>query len=150
MTTRINIGEVQPELYRAALSTSQAADEAATDAGLSAVLVELVKLRASQLNGCAFCLRHHTRDALAKGEQTERLALLPAWRETTYFDPAERGALELAELVTDIAAPDRSERFATVAAALSPEQVAAVTWVTIAINTLNRVAISSGYAVEPA
>ncbi|WP_245916936.1 carboxymuconolactone decarboxylase family protein [Nocardioides gansuensis] len=95
-------------------------------------------------------MRQHTRDAMAKGEKTERLAVLPAWRETAYFDPVERGALELAELVTDIATADRSDHYPTGVAALTADQVAAVTWVIIAINTLNRVAITSGYPVKPA
>lgn len=146
MTARTKLREAQPDLYQAVLDVSQAADKAATDAGLSGLLTELVKLRVSQLNGCAFCLRHHTRDAMAKGEQIERLAVLPAWRETAYFDPAEREALELAELFTLIATPHRPD-YVTVPAALGPDQVAAVTWVVIAINTLNRVAMASGYHV---
>jgi len=124
-------------------------DAAALDVGLSRLLVELVKIRVSQLNGCAFCLRWHTKDALAKGETTERLAVLPAWRETSYFDEVERGALGLAELVTQIGDSVVGERYDTAVAALTPDQVAAVAWVTIAINALNRVAITSHYTVEP-
>ncbi|MGP3918477.1 carboxymuconolactone decarboxylase family protein [Nonomuraea sp. 10N515B] len=65
------------------------------------LLVELVKIRTSQINGCAFCLRMHTRDALKKGESTDRLAVLPAWAETGYFSEFERAALRLAEAVAD-------------------------------------------------
>ena len=129
---------------------SQAADTAAIEVGLPDLLVELVKIRVSQLNGCAFCLRHHTRDALAKGEDVDRLAVLSAWRETSYFDEAERGALELAELVTDIGDPTRSDRYDAAVASLTPDQVAAVAWVAITVNALNRVAITSRYTVGPA
>jgi AhpD family alkylhydroperoxidase len=60
--------------------------------------VGLVKIRTSQINGCAFCLQLHTRDALDLGDKTERLAVLPAWRETTFYSPLERSALALAPL----------------------------------------------------
>ncbi|GAA5118222.1 carboxymuconolactone decarboxylase family protein [Alloalcanivorax gelatiniphagus] len=142
-----DITQQEPGLYRGAIALSQEADAAAIDAGLSAGFVEILKVRVSQLNRCAFCLRWHSRDALAKGEGADRLAVLPAWRETSYFDDAERAALALAEHVALLAertgdAPDAS--------ALTPEQVAAVAWVALAIGTLNRIAVTSAYAVGPA
>lgn len=147
---RTDIGQSEPGLYKAAVAMSREADTAAVELGLSTRLVELVKIRVSQLNGCAFCLRWHTRDALAKGETTERLAVLPAWRETSYFDALERGALAVAEAVTRIEDRPLAERSGAATAALSNEQAAAVAWLAISMNSLNRVAITSGYAVAPA
>ncbi|MDZ5662413.1 carboxymuconolactone decarboxylase family protein [Nocardioides sp. S-58] len=142
-----NIADLEPHLYGAAIALGLEADAAAIDAGLSTGFVELLKMRVSQLNRCAFCLRWHSRDALAKGETADRLAVLSAWRETSYFDEAERAELALVEHVAIIAertgeAPDTS--------AMTPEQVAAVAWVAIAIGTLNRIAVTSAYAVGPA
>jgi len=144
---RTNIAQQEPDLYKAAISMSREADAAALDSGLSARLVELVKIRVSQLNGCAFCLRAHTNDALAKGETVERISLLPAWRETFYFDQVEQDALALAERVTDIASSSAHQE---VESALTPAQAAAVAWVAITLNTFNRIAITSRYVVAPA
>lgn len=66
-----------------------------------------MKIRISQLNGCAFCLRMHTRDALAKGESTDRLAVLPAWWESQYFSDTEKAALALAEQATELGVPEQ-------------------------------------------
>ncbi len=145
---RTNIGTQQPQLYQATISMSQAADSAARDVGLSQQLLELVRIRVSQLNGCGFCLRMHTRDALASGDTMERISVLPAWRETGYFDDVERDALALAERVTEISGSARAERLEP-PTALTPPQAAAVTWVAIVINSFNRIAISSHYAITP-
>ena len=145
---RTNIGTLQPQLYQATISMSQAADAAAHDVGISQQLLELVRIRVSQLNGCGFCLRMHTRDALASGDTMERISVLPAWRETGYFDDVERDALALAERVTEISASRGAERLEP-ATALTPPQVAAITWVAIVINSFNRIAISSHYAITP-
>lgn len=147
--TTTDIGAAEPGPYRSALAMSREADAAALDVGLSARLVELAKMRASQLNGCAFCLRWHTRDAPALGETTERLAVLTTWHETSYFDDVERGALRLAEHLTRIGDLTTGHHHDPEVAALTADQVAAVAWVTIAINALNRVAITSRYAVGP-
>lgn len=97
-----------------------------------------------ELNGCAFCLRMHTRDAVAKGETSDRLAVLPARWESQYFTDAERSALAVAEQVTDIASP---VRHAVVEGALTPEQTSAVAWLAVVMNSWNRVAIFSHYPV---
>lgn len=144
--TTTNIAQEEPGLYKAVLALAQDADAAALDSGLSPGFVELLKVRVSQLNGCAFCLRWHTRDALAKGESADRVAVLPAWRETSYFHATERAALGLAEHVALI---DERGRDDPDTGALSPEQVAAVSWVVLVIGTLNRVAITSRYVVAP-
>ncbi|MDF2994039.1 carboxymuconolactone decarboxylase family protein [Microbacterium sp. I2] len=145
----INIGKEYPEVYRAMERFSVQAAAAAEQAGLEGRLVELVKLRASQINGCAYCLRLHARDATALGETPERLAVLAAWWESQYFSPQERATLQIVEQVTLISdrnpMPDRGADLA----ALSDSQIAAVTWLSVAINAWNRVAISSHYPVAP-
>lgn len=119
---------------------STAAEESVAATGLGPLLVELVKIRTSQINGCAFCLRMHTRDALKKGESTDRLALLPAWAETA--------ALRLAEAITRVSEGHVSDAdYAAAAAVLSEDQVSAVAWLSTVMNAFNRVAITSRYTV---
>lgn len=150
MLPHTNVTKLVPGLYEAQLAADTAAKKAAADAGLDPLLIELVLVRASQLNGCAFCLRMHTRDALEKGETTDRLAVVAAWWESQYFTPAEQAALSLAEKVTRIgaaqpsAAPD-----VDIAAALDEKQIAAVVAIAIALNGWNRIAIASHYPVAP-
>ncbi len=116
------------------------------EAGLDELLVELVKLRVSQLNGCAFCLRMHTQDALAKGETADRLAVLPAWCESQYFTEQEKAALGLAEEVTRLSVPENKNWDN---GSLNEQQISAVSWLAIVMNTWNRIAVRSHYPVEP-
>lgn len=146
----VNIGEAHPDAYRALLALNNQVAADATAAGLGKRLVELVKIRASQLNGCAFCLRMHTADAVAAGETPERLAVLAAWWESQYFDEAEQAALRIAEQVTLLG--DRAGvpvRGADPREALTEAQISAVTWLTVVINSWNRVAVASHYPVAP-
>ena len=139
-----------PDAYAALLGVSKQAELAALSVGLQPLLIELVKLRASQLNGCAYCLRLHTRDALAKGETTDRLAVLSAWRDTDYFTEAECAALAITEEITLIAEVTSGRRAAdSDHDALSDEQVAAVRWIGISINAFNRLSITSHHPVDP-
>lgn len=142
-----------PAAYQSLLAAGKAAGTAAIAAGLDLLLVELVRIRSSQLNGCAFCLRMHTRDALAHGESTDRLAVLAAWRDSGYFSPAERAALSIAEEVTLISDRRNDPLSETETeldrAALTEEQRAVVGWLAIVINAFNRVAIVSRYDVAP-
>jgi AhpD family alkylhydroperoxidase len=148
---RTNIGSRHQELYGTLIRLAEMSDQAALAENLSPLLIELVKIRVSQINGCAYCLRMHTADALAKGESPERLSVLPAWRETRYFDEQERSALALAEYVTLINdTPSNAGQYESAAQHLTPGQVSALTWVTMSINTFNRVAICSSYKVAPA
>lgn len=150
MLPHVNLTKLFPEAYEAQLAADRAAEEAAVVAGLDPLLVELVKIRASQLNGCAFCLRMHTRDALEKGETTDRLALVAAWWESQYFTPQEQAALTLAERITRIGEEHTAPAPAVdIEAALDEKQIAAVTLLTIVINTWNRIAVSSHYPVAP-
>ncbi|AXI89973.1 carboxymuconolactone decarboxylase family protein [Actinospica acidiphila] len=144
------IDKSDPEVFRALTRTAQAAGAAATRAGLPAGLVELVNIRVSQINGCAYCLRVHTRTALEAGETAQRLGLLPAWRETEVFTPAERAALALAEATTNLQDSARGSAAAAARADLTDEQISAVLWVAISINAFNRVSIMSGHPVKEA
>ena len=142
----VNLGKQHPAAYKSVLALNKEVEEAVARAGLDAKLAELVKIRTSQLNGCAFCLRMHTRDALEKGETTDRLAVLAAWWESQYFTDQERAALALAEEVTQPMEPGRHEWDN---GALSDEQVSAVTWLAIVMNAWNRIAVRSHYPVAP-
>lgn len=149
--THVNIGKVHPDAYRAMEALAEQAAADAREAGLAPILIELVKLRASQINGCAYCLRLHSRDAIGLGETPERLAVLAAWWESQYFSPVEQAALRLVERVTLIS--DRTvlpDRGIADADALTDEQISAITWMAISINSWNRVAITSHYLVGPA
>ena len=150
MLPHVNLTKLFPDAYEAQLAADKAADEAALTAGLDPLLVELVKVRVSQINGCAFCLRMHTRDALEKGETTDRLALVAAWWESQYFTPQEQAALTLAERITRIADEHTAPApQVDIEGVLEEKQIAAVTLLTLAINTWNRIAIASHYPVAP-
>lgn len=150
MLPNVNITKQFPAPYKAQVAFDRTADEAAKAAGLQPALLELVKIRVSQLNGCAFCLLMHSRDAIAVGETPDRLAVLPAWWESQYFTPQEEAALTLAERVTHISeSHTRAPTQVDIEAALTDQQIAAVTWLAIVINGWNRIAISSHYPVAP-
>lgn len=150
MLPPVNISKQFAEPYKTFTALDAQVKDAIEQAELTVQLAELVKIRVSQLNGCAFCLRMHTRDALAVGETTDRLAVLPAWWESQYFTEQERAALILAERVTRIgdehtAAPTSMD----VEASLNAQQIAAVTWLVVVMNGWNRIAITSHYPVGP-
>lgn len=147
-TQRVNIGKQHPAAYKTLIALSVEVEQNAAAAGLDPLLVELLKIRASQINGCAFCLRMHTGDALEKGENPDRIAVLPAWEETGYFSGTERAALRLTEAITLL--PDghvSDEDYAVAAAALSADQISAVAWLATVMNAFNRVAVTSRYRV---
>ncbi|MBV8276055.1 MAG: carboxymuconolactone decarboxylase family protein [Verrucomicrobia bacterium] len=111
--------------------------------GLEKPLVELVKLRASQINGCAYCLDMHSKDALAAGETPQRLVSLDAWHETPFYTDRERAALAWCETVTRISethAPD--EVFQAVREHFNEAELVNLTLAITAINSWNRIAIS--------
>ncbi|MER6348647.1 carboxymuconolactone decarboxylase family protein [Streptomyces sp. NPDC001595] len=146
---RIFLDKQSPKPYHALVQTSEAVRATAAEAGLDRTVVELINLRVSQLNGCAFCLDLHTRAALRAGETTQRLGVLPAWRDTELFTPLERAALALAEATTvpsDAAAQESA--YAAAREILTDDQISAVTWVAITINAFNRVSIMSKHPVR--
>ncbi|CAM3057534.1 carboxymuconolactone decarboxylase family protein [Prescottella defluvii] len=142
----VNLSKQHPDAYKQLIVLNRQADAAIEAAGLDPLLGELVKIRVSQLNGCAFCLRMHTRDALAAGETSDRLAVLAAWWESQYFTPQERAALALAEQVTRLPVPDARDWDD---GSLTDEQASAVSWLAVVMNAWNRVAITSHYPVAP-
>ena len=144
MTKRIGLGGA-PELYQAMAGLQAEVNKAAANAGLDPKLLELVKTRASQINGCAYCLDMHTRDALELGESPRRLFVLDGWRETDLFTEQEQAALALTEAMTKLAAtqtvPD--DVYEHAAKVFTEDQYRAVAWEIIAINSWNRMTITS-------
>ena len=119
-----------------------------TACGLEASLLDLVKLRASQINGCAYCIDMHSKDALARGESDQRLHGLLAWRETPYYSDRERAALAWTEaltLVSETHAPDGA--FEQARREFSETELVNLTMAIVAINGWNRIAI--GFRAVP-
>ncbi|MEU7074013.1 carboxymuconolactone decarboxylase family protein [Streptomyces narbonensis] len=146
---RVYLDKQSPTAYRALLATADAVRATVAEAGLDRVLVELVNLRVSQINGCASCLDVHTRAALRAGETTRRLGVLPAWRDTELFTPRERAALALAEATSDPADSLAQERaYGAARVVLNDDEISAVIWVAITINAFNRVSILSRHPVR--
>lgn len=144
------VDKVMPDAWKAAVAFSAAIREAATQRGLSAKESELIKVRASQINACAFCLDLHCREARESGIPQQRLDMLPAWRESALFDEREKAILAVAEAATVL--PLTEESTADLSGALSvlgePTFVAAE-WVAVTINAFNRISILSGHPVRP-
>lgn len=147
---RVPIDKQSRSVYRSQVGVAKAARETAREAGLDRSLVELINVRVSQINGCAYCLDVHVREALKGGESTQRLAVLPAWRETTLFSDKERAALTLAESITTLPDAHAQERdYAFAREHLSPDELSAVSWVAITMNAFNRISIVSRHPVLP-
>ena len=139
-----------PEAWRAATAFSTEVLKAALRRGLTVHEAELIKLRASQLNGCAFCLDLHSREARIAGLPQQKLDLLPAWRETSVFDERERAVLAVAEASTVL--PLSEESAADLFGArsvLGDETFVAAEWVAVTINAFNRISILSAHPVRP-
>ena len=139
MTQRLDYGKVAPDGLKAMLGL----EAYARNSGLEHSLLELVKTRVSQINGCAYCLDMHTKDARAAGETEQRLYLLPAWRETGLYTPRERAALAWAEAVTRLtdqhvpdAVYDEARRH------FDEKALVDLTLAVIAINGWNRLSIA--------
>lgn len=142
---RVNINETEPQAFKAMyalegyLATTQ----------LSKIQKELIKIRASQINGCAFCIDMHTKDALKYGETTQRIFLLNAWRETQLFTEEEKVILAITEEITLIANKGLSEEtYAKAEQFFDQKQIAQIIMAVITINAWNRIAISTH--IEPA
>ena len=139
MKARMNYYQAAPETIKALV----ALEEQIQASGLEKSLIELVKTRASQINGCAYCINMHTADARKQGETEQRLYLLSAWRESPLYTDRERAALAWTEAVTLIAethAPD--DLYEDVRAQFSESETVNLTMLIGAINAWNRIAIS--------
>lgn len=132
---RLAIDSEFPAARRALDALEAVVHKSGVDAGLR----ELVRLRASQLNGCAFCVDVHSRDVMAYGETERRVFALPVWRETPFFTARERAALELTEAMTRLAErPVPDETFERAAAEFGSHELAELIWVIAVVNTWNR------------
>jgi AhpD family alkylhydroperoxidase len=141
---RVALKKITPDVSGAMGALHAAAVTAATDAKVEPELLELIRVRASQINGCAFCLDMHTKDARANGETEQRLYALSAWRETPFYTERERAGLALAEAVTlvhDGQVPEEVYRAA--ADVFDEQQIAAIIWAATVINAYNRIAIAT-------
>jgi AhpD family alkylhydroperoxidase len=139
MEARLDYTKAAPDGLKAMLGLEQYVRHS----GLEPALLELVKMRASQINGCAFCLDMHSKDARAAGETEQRLYALNAWRETPFYSERERAALEWTEAVTLVSethVPD--ETYNSVREHFSEKELVDLTLAIIAINGWNRLAIS--------
>lgn len=139
MEERMDYGKAAPGAMRAMNGLQTYVDHC----GLEKLLLELVKTRASQINGCAYCIDMHTKDARAAGETEQRLYALSAWRETPFFSPRERAALEWTEaltLISETHVPD--EIFEAVRPHFTDKELSDLTLAVILINGWNRYAIS--------
>ncbi|MBL1091772.1 carboxymuconolactone decarboxylase family protein [Streptomyces sp. 9-7] len=142
-TSRVNFAKAAPKAFRALIGFDAAARE-----GLDPALVELVQIRSSQLNKCAYCLHLHTTDARKAGESEERLHMVAVWEEAAhFFTDRERAALALTEAVTLVAhggVPDAV--YERAARHFAEDELARLLALIFTINTWNRIAISTGKA----
>jgi AhpD family alkylhydroperoxidase len=141
MQTRLNYREVQPQ----ALQVMMKMEGFIQNCGLDKKLYELIKIRASQINGCAFCLNMHTADARSMGETEQRLYLLSAWREAPFYTEAEQAVLALTEAVTLISKEGVSqELYEKVREHFDETEFVNLIMAINTINSWNRIAISTG------
>jgi AhpD family alkylhydroperoxidase len=141
---RLDFDSFASGFSRAMSHLDQAATKELDKAEIDPRLRELIRIRASQLNGCAYCIDMHTKDARAIGETEQRLYGLAAWQETPYFTPRERAALAFTEAVTLVAGshvPDAE--YQAVAAEFTPDEVAALLGLIVTINAWNALAVST-------
>lgn len=147
---RLDLPAVAPDAYAAVRAFDQTVMTAARKAGIEPAILHLVKLRASQLNGCAFCLDMHSREARQEGESEQRIYVLHGWRDTPFFTERERAALALAEAVTFLHeghVPD--ETYQTARAVFSEEEVAHLVLAATVINAWNRISIATRLMPAP-
>jgi AhpD family alkylhydroperoxidase len=142
--TRIDHARVAPDAMRAML----ALETYVRQAGIPPELLHLVKLRASYINGCAYCVDMHAKDALADGETVQRVYSVPVWRETPFYTPRERAALAWAEALTDLPRDEiGDELFEETRRHFDDGELVRLTMAVVAINGWNRLAV--GFRAEP-
>jgi AhpD family alkylhydroperoxidase len=139
-TPRINL---QDKVFTPIMHAMYGLEKTVRGSGLENSLCELVRFRASQINGCAYCMDMHTKDARAEGESEQRLYCLSVWRECPFYTDREKAALEWTEELTQISTSDVSDDvFARVSQFFTQEELAALSLAIVAINGWNRLAIS--------
>lgn len=141
MQVRLDHYKANPGVYKMMLQMEQLIKEQELDP----VLYELIKIRASQLNRCAFCLDKHIRDLRKMGEREERIALLSVWRETPYYTDAERAVLHLTEVVTDLTHQGvPQDVYDAVLEHYNEQQFMTILTAINAINCWNRIGVATG------
>src|SRR5262245_43945386 len=138
MEQRLNYPSLAPEATRAMYDLGKYI----AGCGLEHALIELIKIRASQINGCAFCIDMHTKDARAAGETEQRIYALNAWREAPFFNDRERAALAWADSLTLNGGVVSDDLYEEARHQFSEKELVDVTWAVAAINAWNRIAVS--------
>ena len=146
MSTRIKINQVEPAGYRAMMEMGKYVESTR----LTQTHRDLIKIRASQINGCAFCIDMHTRDARKAGETEQRIYALNAWRETPFFTPEERAILGLTEEVTLISNHVSDHTYQQAAELFDEQYLGQIIMAIININGWNRIGIATGMSPAPA
>jgi AhpD family alkylhydroperoxidase len=144
MSNRINLLKQEPAAYKAMLGLEQYLETTS----LTKTHQELIKIRASQINGCAYCLNMHTKDARKAGETEQRIYTLSAWRDTVYFTPEEQAILALTEEVTLISNRVSDETYQQAAKLFDEHYLAQLIMAIVVINAWNRISITT--RMEPA
>ena len=141
---RLDFDEHAAGFARAMAHLDRAATKELDNVDFDPKLRELVRIRASQINGCAYCVDMHTKDARAIGETEQRIYALPVWQETPFFTPRERAALAFTEEVTQLESTHvRDEAYQAVAAEYSPAEVGALLSLIVTINAWNTIGVAS-------
>lgn len=144
------VDKVMPEAWKAVVAFSSVIREGAAQQGLSPQESELIKVRASQLNACTFCLDLHSREARQAGIPQQKLDVLPAWRESGIFSERERAVLAIAEATTQLPlSAGSADDLSGALSVLGESTFVAAEWVAIAINAFNRISILSEHPVRP-
>lgn len=138
---RISQEQMPKGLYACMLNTEGYLKKA----GIDPKIYHLVKIRASMINGCGYCIDMHTKEALKDGEDPKRLYLAGVWREAPCYSDKEKAALHFAEATTQVASSDLESAYRHVASHFSPEEIANLTLLICQINSWNRIAITFGY-----
>ena len=139
MSNRIKINQAEPEAYKAML----ALDHYVTTSGLTTKHQDLIKIRASQINGCTYCIDMHTREAREAGETEQRIYGLTSWRETPFFDEQERAVLALTEEITLISGKVSDATYEKAAALFDRAYLAKLIMAIISINAWNRIGVAT-------
>lgn len=139
METRLNILQTQPEAYKAMMGL----EKYIATTSLTPIHKELIKIRASQINGCAFCINMHTRDARKMGETEQRIYLLNAWRETTLYSEEEQAILAMTEEVTLIQNHLSNATYDNARKLFDEKYIAEIIMMITTINAWNRIAIAT-------
>ncbi len=147
---RVHLSRSAPAAYQSLAAFSKTVGALAADGGVDERLKELVQIHTSQLNGCAYCVRVHVERAVKAGITADVIAQLPVWRDSGVFSERERAGIELAEAFAFIHEGGiDDEVYDRVGAILSEQEYVALSWILVAINAFNRIAIAGRYSVPP-